>query len=158
MVVLLTKSYKLFQILIKHERESDDVEKATTMVKDYMDKWREMMPTLPPKAHIIDDHAIEQFVRHFENGLYLVIEQFVEQNHQNGRRLDDQCKRVPDQQTRANTHCKRKALDGLAAIRKRQKEVHEDTAREKNKPKNAVKDTAGKPRTHQKMDVLLMPL
>ena len=63
----------------------------------------------------------------------------------NGRRLDDQCKRVPDQQTRANTHCKRKALDGLAAICKRQKEVHEDTARGKYKPKNASKDTADEP-------------
>jgi len=122
---LLTKSYELFQILIEHERKEEDVDKAKVMVKEYMAKWREMMPTVPPKAHIMEDHAVEQFQRHFENGLYLVIEQFVEQNHQNGRRLDDQCKRVPDHQTRANTHCKRKALDGLAVVQKRIKVVHD---------------------------------
>ena len=135
MVDLLTRSYNLFEILHKHNPTQDDIEVVRTRVTSYIAKWREMLPTMPPKAHIIEDHAVEQFVRHLQNGLWLVIEQFVERNHQEGRILDDQCKRVPILQQRAETHCKRKGLNGLASIRKRQKVVQSATAKGKYKKK-----------------------
>ena len=49
--------------------------------------------------------------------------------------LDDQVKRIPNAEVRADTMAKRKALDNLSAIKKCQKVVREATARGKYKPK-----------------------
>ena len=82
-----------------------------------------------PTAHCIEDHSVDLFICNMENGLPLMIEQFVERNHQDGRRLDDQCKRIVCPIKRARTHARRKALDGLASINRRIKEVNDATKR-----------------------------
>ena len=62
-----------------------------------------------------------------------IIEQFVELNHQTGKRLDEQTKRIPNAETMANSMCKKKALDYNAEINKRIKMIHEHNARGKYK-------------------------
>lgn len=67
MVELLTRPHIHFQILHKRNPTQADVKIVRTCAKKYIEKWRD----------IIEDHAVEQFERHLENGLWLVIEQFV---------------------------------------------------------------------------------
>ena len=129
MVILLTRSYKLFALLHKECPDDEDVIHCEALVKLYMSQYREMFKGVTPKAHCIEDHSVDLFIRHMENGLPLMIEQFVERNHQDGRRLDEQCKRIVCPIKRARTHARRKALDGLASINRRIKEVNDATKR-----------------------------
>ena len=61
--------------------------------------------------------------------LQLIIEQFIELNHQTGNRLDEQVKRIVVAKTMANTMCKRKAQETNNLVRKRIKYVHKKTAK-----------------------------
>ena len=58
-----------------------------------------------------------------------IIEQFVELNHQMGKRIDEQSKRIVCATTMANSMAKRKALEYHSAVRKRIKLVHDDASR-----------------------------
>ena len=50
---------------------------------------------------MIEDHAVKQY-RQFPEGIALLLEDFVEQNHQQGNRLDEQEQKIKDAQKRAN--------------------------------------------------------
>ena len=109
---------------MKPSPSAADIADLRVKVEVYMELYRLMFTSVPPKAHILEDHAVEQYILHLENGLPLVVEQFVERNHQDGKRHDEQSKRIKDPQLRANNHARRKCLDNLGAIKRRQKLVH----------------------------------
>ena len=54
-----------------------------------------------------------------------IIEQFVKLNHQMGKQIDEQCKRIVSAEIMANSMAKRKALDYHCKINKRIKLVHD---------------------------------
>mmetsp|Transcript_33308 Transcript_33308/g.56660 ORF Transcript_33308/g.56660 Transcript_33308/m.56660 type:complete len:226 (-) Transcript_33308:59-736(-) len=72
-----------------------------------------------------------------DEALRLILEQFVERNHQDGKRLDEQSKRIVGAETMANTMAKRKALHVHGLVNKRISYVHDDTRRGKYKKKSA---------------------
>jgi len=129
-------SYKAFNIPHKESPSDDDIKEARILVDEYAAKSRETMKSVTPKGHVAGAHSIDQLIKHRENGLPIVIEQFVERNHQEGSIIDEQCKRIVCKEKRADKHCKRKALHGLASLRKRIKVVNAATSRGKYKQKS----------------------
>jgi len=69
MVILLTRSYKLFALLHKECTDDKVVIHCEALVKSYMSQYREMFKGVTPKAHCIKDHSVDLFIRYIENGL-----------------------------------------------------------------------------------------
>ena len=84
------------------------------------------------KGHIIDAHAIPWMkkCKRLNIPLSKIIEQFVELNHQMGKRIDEQSKRIVCATTMANSMAKRKALEYHSAVNNRIKLVHNDASKE----------------------------
>jgi len=135
--------HEMFSQLIISSPTQADVEIAKEKVSKFIVMYRDLKKDiLPPKGHTTEDHAIDQYVQRMDDGgLPVVIEQFVEKNHQIGGRLDNQTKRLPSAVVRADTMAKRKGLDDIAGIRKRQKVVKEATARGKYKKKSNERES-----------------
>ena len=85
----LLASLNLFEVLMKPSPSPADIADLRAKVSVYMEHYRKMFTSVPPKAHILEDHAVEQYILHLENGLPLVVEQFVGRNHQDGKRQDE---------------------------------------------------------------------
>ena len=71
MVDLLTRSYKMFEVIHTESPTMVDAEKLQGLVDHYMVKYREMMPTVTPKAHVLEDHILDKFIIHIHHGLPL---------------------------------------------------------------------------------------
>ena len=67
-----------------------------------------------------------------------IIKQCVEQNHQIGRRLDEQTKRMQSSDLMANKYCKRKALEAHGLVEKQIMLVREGTTKNQPKRKSSV--------------------
>ena len=126
---ILTASLNLFEVLLRSSPAASDIAEARLKLKVFMELYRGYFQKVTPKAHALEDHMIDQYITHLENGLPLVIEQFVERNHQDGKRHDEQVKRIKDPQIRADNMAKRKYLDDLAVIKIRQKAVRKSKSR-----------------------------
>lgn len=100
------------------KEDKDEAEKA---IGEAVEKHRAMGLSITPKVHLIEDHAIVQY-RTYPDGLALLIEEFVEQNHQKGRQVEEQFKRINNLDKQAN--CKAKELRARANA-KIQKQIHE---------------------------------
>ena len=72
----------------------------------------------------------------------MIIEKFVKLNHQPGKRLDEQVKRIVSAGIMANTMSKRKALETNNLVRKRIKFVHKKTAKGEYNKKDGAPDAA----------------
>ena len=85
---------------------------------------------LTVKEHIIHAHSIwfMKTYRQLNTPFLVIIEQFVELNHQIGKRLDDQTKIIPHAEIMAKVMYKKKALDYNTEINKQRKKVREDGA------------------------------
>ena len=153
---ILTASYAFFRALLKTEPTEDDIRDATEKKNKLMSLFRKtglLGGNITVKGHIIDDHAINWMRKCKDLGvpLRLIIEQFVELNHQIGSRIDEQTKRIVSADTMANKHCKRKALDTHDLVSKRIKFVHEKASRgeykKKEKPAQTISErvTANSP-------------
>mmetsp|Transcript_11491 Transcript_11491/g.19916 ORF Transcript_11491/g.19916 Transcript_11491/m.19916 type:complete len:235 (-) Transcript_11491:19-723(-) len=84
--------HEMFSQLIISSPTQADVEIAKEKVSKFIVMYRDLKKDiLPPKGHTTEDHAIDQYVQRMDDGgLPVVIEQFVEKNHQIGGRLDNQ--------------------------------------------------------------------
>ena len=126
------RSWKtVFDILSKGGKPTDE-DKASleAAIAVAIDKHRVCnSPYFTPKAHTMDVHALWQYSHH--TNLPLIIEEFVERNHQDGMKIDSRTKRMPDKEKRANTTAKRKAFATIGSIQKQIKLVHDGTSRGK---------------------------
>mmetsp|Transcript_11725 Transcript_11725/g.24995 ORF Transcript_11725/g.24995 Transcript_11725/m.24995 type:complete len:185 (-) Transcript_11725:124-678(-) len=75
---------------------------------------------------IYRDNGIER-----EDSLPLIIEEFSERNHQDGMKLDDQVKRIPNAEKRGSCAAKRKAFISHGEVQRQIDNVHASTARGK---------------------------
>ena len=87
------------------------------------------------KGHLIEDHAIPRMVWCKEQGVpfRLIIKLFVELNHQIGKRIDEQTKRIVCPKVMTNKHCKRKALDTHDLVSKTITHVRKETSRKQKR-------------------------
>ena len=131
-VIALLQSWKaVFDILDKGgtptDKDKSDLEEALGCA---IDKHRVTnSPFLTPKGHTMDGHAHEQFCYH--TNLPLIVEQFVERNHQELRKIELRVKRMPDATKRGETTAKRKAFETIGDIDRHIQLVHDATARGK---------------------------
>ena len=142
-ISLLTSSLAMIESLLKHDATLDDVEPAKEKIDEYVKIYRECTITgdrLTVKLHVLNDHGAQCLRNHIVAGLplHLAIEQFVERNHQEGKKLDQQVKRIVSAETMANKMAKVKALDSMAAIRARIQYVDAFAARGEYKKKSSV--------------------
>ena len=90
-----------------------------------------------PKVHVAEDHAVKQFQRLPRGFTRFTVEQWVEVNHQEGKKNEEQFSRVVNLEDRANFSAanRHKAMNG--EIKNHIKNVREDKKRGKyNKRKN----------------------
>ena len=134
MIDLLTNWKAVFDILDKGgtpaEQDRKDLKEE---VKSAIENHQEISSLITPKGHTTGKHAVWQYGIHID--LPLIIEQFVERNHQDGVKLDSQTKHIPDHIQQGITVAKRKAFQNHGVIQKRIKLVHADTVRGTCKPK-----------------------
>ena len=73
----------------------DEIEevKLSNYVMENM--WRELELSITPKAHILFEHAVDQFEKY--GGIADKVEDFVEKAHKEGKRMDHLTSRMPNQ-------------------------------------------------------------
>ena len=119
--LLLTSSLNYFEAIMKFPATDADVNDAEQKKKRFMKLVRKsnvLKGNITVKGHIIDAHSIDcmKKCKQLNIPFSKILEQFVELNHQTGKRLDEQCKRIPNAVTMANCMCKKKALNYNAEI------------------------------------------
>ena len=133
---LLTSSLHFFEAILKFPATDADVNDAEQKKGRFMELVRKsdvLKGNITVKGHIIDVHSIGcmKKCKQLNIPFSKILEQFVELNHQTGKRLDEQSKRITNAVTMANSMCKKKALDYNAEINKQITRVHEDGQRGK---------------------------
>lgn len=120
---------KFFTLLCTKNPTEADKDTADELAKAAAKKHREVLKNLTPKAHIGEDHAARSF-RELPSGLFrLLIEQWVEHNHQIGSRIENQYQGVVGLQEQFNGIASREHMAGNSEIRNRIKDVHDHNAR-----------------------------
>ena len=92
-----------FSLLARAKPTENDLSNAHKIAEKAVAKHREMMGKLTPKGHLCEDHAINQFLS-LPPGLFrLLIEEWVEHNHQIGSRVETRYRNQQDIDLRANS-------------------------------------------------------
>jgi hypothetical protein len=134
--LLLTSSLDFFEAIMKFPATDADVIDAEQKKERLMDFFRgsDMLKgNITVKGHVIDAHSIwfMKKCKQLNIPFAKIIEQFVELNHQTGKRLDELTKRIPHAEVMANTMCKRKSLQYNAEINKQIRLVSQNGMRGK---------------------------
>ena len=82
-----------------------------------------------PKVHVARDHAVDQYERLAPGFLRLLIEHWVELNHQQGYRIEQQFKHVPGNKAKAEFTAQSRHSANNAAIHQRKEFVKKYNAR-----------------------------
>ena len=82
--------FSLLRIPAPKEEEIKDLKEAIFVLEIL---WAKMELSVTPKAHILFDHAVDQYVAF--GGIADKVEDFVEKAHQHGKRLDALTTRMP---------------------------------------------------------------
>ena len=142
-IKLLTAPYEFFEALLKYDSTEDQINEADIKKKELMSLTRKsdiLKGNITVKGHLIESHSIFWMKKFKRLGLPLrkIIKQCVEQNHQIGRRLDEQTKRMQSSDLMANKYCKRKALEAHGLVEKQIMLVREGTTKNQPKRKSSV--------------------
>lgn len=128
MIELLTNWKSVFDMLLKGGTPTEEnIQQLQQHIDAAIKTHRKVNTLLTPKSHTMHLHGAWQYSLH--KNLPLIIEEFVERNHQDGKHVDNQTKRIPDAKVRGKSAAKRRGLDILAPVEKRIKLVHASTAR-----------------------------
>jgi len=101
-----------------------------------------------PKVHVAEDHAVDQYLTFRPGFMRLLIEHWVERNHQEGYLVEQQYKRVPGMEARADFTAQARHKANNAQMKTHIKWVQEDRARGKYKKRTS--DSAVTPSPKQK--------
>ena len=91
-------------------------------------KHRSVGLSVTPKVHIVEDHLAQQY-SNIPGGIALLLEDFVEHNHQIGHRHDERTKRIVDEEKRATCKAKRKHIESNAEVQQQIQSVRKKSAR-----------------------------
>lgn len=80
-------------------------------------KHRKLGLSITHKVHLIEDHVVEQFWA-LPFAFFYFIEEFVEKNHQVGKKEEDNVKRIKDADARATFKAKRLWVSRSRKVRK----------------------------------------
>jgi len=82
-----------------------------------------------PKVHVAEEHAVAQYMRLRPGMMRLLMEHWVEKNHQDSAKIEHNFKRVPNLQSRANFVAGARHAANNSLIKKRVAEVDLQTGR-----------------------------
>mmetsp|Transcript_25254 Transcript_25254/g.45689 ORF Transcript_25254/g.45689 Transcript_25254/m.45689 type:complete len:133 (-) Transcript_25254:57-455(-) len=82
-----------------------------------------------PKVHVAEEHAVAQYLCLRPGMMRLLMEHWVEKNHQDSAKIEHNFKRVPNLQSRANFVAGARHAANNSLIKKRVAEVDLQTAR-----------------------------
>ena len=114
----------VFKIVDKKSLAQEDLDDLPGLLETAIDHHRKVKKLLTPKAHTTEDHLIWQLRLH--DHYPLLVEQFVELNHQIGSKLDSQTKHIVDVNTRANCMARNRTWDSHEDVQVQIRRVHED--------------------------------
>ena len=134
---LLKRWHDVFHLLRAPKYVAADIPKLDGYIKSAMEKHRDLGLSVTQKAHLAEDHAVEQCEYLAPIPISFLIEESVEQNHQIGFKHEEQVKRIKDADTRAQSKAKRIWISRNVAVQKKIAEVNEFRSRGKynTKPK-----------------------
>jgi len=92
MVDVMSSWNEFFSILQKETPTEEDRSKVDAVAKKAVDKHIALVGNITPKVHIAEDHAVDQYLRVRPGLVRLLIEHWVERNHQDGHRIEQQFK------------------------------------------------------------------
>ena len=133
-VTVLMGDWNDFFSLLQQEHPTEAERGSAQQVADkVMEAHYNLLGNKTPKVHIAGAHAIEHYLRHRPGLMRLLVEHWVEQNHQESSKIENRFKRVPDLEARANFTAAARHAANNAEVQKRKRDVRSDTSRGKYK-------------------------
>ena len=147
-VVLVMKSWnKFFSILQQKTPTAEERATVDKIAKDAVDRHINLVKNITPKVHIAEDHAVDQYLRLRPGLVRLLIEHWVERNHQDGSRIEEQFRRERKIERRADFVAGRMHKMNNASIRQQITKVHSKGKRITDLPGEYKKKRVGDPIT-----------
>lgn len=139
---LLGKWHKGFHLLRTPKRRKGMKTELRELIAEAIAKHRQVGLSVTPKAHLMEDHVVKQFWD-LPFPFFYFIEEFVERNHQEGKKNDETVKRVKNADSRATAKAKRIWVARDQRVRRYIRAVAEDGKRGayKEKKKQAIEFT-----------------
>ena len=119
-----------FSLMNKEKPDNDDIiKKAPAVAEAAVRKHQEVLKNMTPKVHLAEYHTVDQYQRLPPGLVRLLVEQWVEVNHQVGKKKEAQFRHMPDNEKRANSTAKSQHRARNPAIVQRIKEVQQHKSR-----------------------------
>ena len=142
-----------FSLLQKKVPTEDEISKAREVAKTAVEKHIMLVENETPKVHVAGVHAAEQYLRVRPGLVRLLIEHFVERNHQVGWNIEKQFHHVPQLERRANYTAGKLHKANNPDIKQKITKVHEKIRRGEYKKRTSTSRslsiTPSPPRRHR---------
>ena len=93
---------EFFSLLQQAKPTEDERARAPEVAQKAVRAHHKLLKNITPKVHVAEDHAVDQYLRVRPGLMRLLIEHFVEKNHQDGYKIEKQFNHEPSLQRRAN--------------------------------------------------------
>ena len=128
-IVLMKSCNEVFSLLQKEKPTDDEQKRAREVADTAVSNHFALLNNKTPKVHVARDHAVDQYERLAPGFLRLLIEHWVELNHQQGYRIEQQFKHVPGNKAKAEFTAQSRHSANNAAIHQRKEFVKKYNAR-----------------------------
>ncbi len=91
----MCKWNSFFSVLQKEEPTEDERKSARGIAQSTVYAYYALLKNKTPKVHVAEDHAVDQYLNLRPGLLRLLVEHWVEQNHQESAKIENRFKRVP---------------------------------------------------------------
>ena len=133
-IIELLKSWNtVFSMLCSKKRTQQMQTHLKNAIEKAVKHHRELGLSITPKVHLIEDHALDQFIN-MPYSLFYLIEEFVEQNHQKDHNFEEQVKRIKTVAVKAKAKAKKVWISLDSAVQKRIHQVHQRVRRGRRGP------------------------
>ncbi len=121
-----------FFLLLQQEAPTvEERNSAHQVAQTAVDAHYALLKNKTPKVHVAEDHAVEQYLRLRPGFMRLLIEHWVEQNHQTSSKIENMYKRVPSLPNRADFAAKERHARNNAEVKKKISRVHGNSSQVK---------------------------
>jgi len=137
-VTALMGDWNAFFSLLQQEHPTEaERDSAEEVAEKVVKAHYALLGNKTPKVHIAKDHAIDHYLRLRPGLMRLLIEHWVEHNHQESSKLENRFNRVPKFEARANFTAAARHAANNAAVKIRITEVNSKASRGKYKRQRA---------------------
>ena len=137
-IIELMKCWNEFFSLLQKEKPTDEERaRAPAVASKAVRTHSKLLENITPKVHVAEDHAVQMYLRLRPGLLRLLIEHFVEKQHQDSRKIEDQYKRIPDRVARAKGRAGARQMINNGKIQAKIEEVNTPKRGPYKKRKNA---------------------